>query len=248
MIRPNRILVPGALALSLCVSISTPISAEPSFELGVKAGPGITKLTGDDTKVALDYSDSEIDLVVTGNIEESEVRFVVGAFATAMFTDRLGVRVEALYFRKGGKGDLAGEVEIPDYGEFPLTGEMAMTLTYVEIPLLAVGSLSIGQRTTFEVFAGPALALKTSAEAEVKISVMGESSSEDVDIDDEIKGTDLGGVAGAGLTIDLQGAKVFVEGRWTRGFTKIDDTPEELDIRNNAIQFMAGVGIPFGGR
>jgi hypothetical protein len=234
------------------------VSAEITWEIGVKAGLGIAKLTGDDTK---DTESGEFDLgsgfygigEFSQTFDETKTGFVGGVYATAQINERFGVRLEGLYTQKGGTGKNSGGLDIYDPGdEFlgtaTLGGENTITLDYFEIPLLAVVSFPISPTATFDVFAGPAIAFNTKAEGESEQSLtfLGdtESSKETVDISDDIEGTDFGGVIGAGVSFDLARVVLFGEARWTYGFTEIDKSVEAWDIKNSAFGFIVGVGIP----
>jgi hypothetical protein len=245
-------------AAMLCFVSWVGVSAQPSFELGLKFGLGLSKVTGDDTKGSEDiYMDLGDGWYAEGNMTmdfgDMKPGFVGGAYATAHVNEMFGVRLEALYFKKGGKGDNSGELLMYDefdvlQGAIDISGENTLTLDYFEIPLLAVLSFPAGESAAFEVFAGPAIAFNTKAEfeTEVTLSVPGYSETETgkVDLSDDIKGTDFGGVLGAGFTFNLTSVSLFAEARWTMGFTKVDDSADPGDIKNSAFGFMAGVGIP----
>jgi hypothetical protein len=132
-----------------------------------------------------------------------------------------------------------------------VSGENTVTLDYFEFPFLGVISFPVGEMGTFDIFAGPVLAFNINAEIEqeITLSAMGasETVTETVDISDEVKGADFGGLIGAGLTFDLGQVMLFGEARWEYGFTQvIDDGDEDEDIKNMAFGFIAGVGIPLG--
>lgn len=253
-----HVLTVMAVVTALCFLLTGNAAAQVKFELGVKAGLGLAKITGDDNTWTeggvLDLGDG---FYATGSatqaFDETKVGFVGGVYATAQVNDRFGVRLEGLYTKKGGKGKNSGELDIYDpsdtfLGSAMISGENTLTLDYFEIPLLAVFSFPVSPTATFDVFAGPALAFNTKAEwdAEFVISMAGDSEkeSEKIDMKDNVEGMDFGGVLGAGVSFELPSVVLFGEARWTYGFKEIDKSTDQMDIKNSAFGFMVGVGIP----
>jgi hypothetical protein len=149
-----------------------------------------------------------------------------GAFVTAQITEMFGVQLEGLYMQKGAKYDDT------DSTGAAITGKLK--LDYIEIPLLAVASFKAAEKVMINVYAGPALGILASAK------------DEDVDIKDYVKSTDFGATFGAGFTYDVETVKIVVEGRYTLGLVKIDDTDAKEDIKNGNFAIMGGFSIPFG--
>jgi hypothetical protein len=221
----------GALIL---FPLATDAVAQTSWEIGLRAGMGGAKLTGDDVEAFTFYLDEST--YVQGDIGDMRMGFVGGGYATAHINEQFAVRLEALYLQKGGKGDLVGEI-----GGTPFALEMTFKLDYVEFPLLAVVSFPAGSSGTFDIFAGPAVSFNLSAEIEAKAG--GQSASEDLE---GVSSVDFGGVLGAGFTLALTSVDLFADARWEWGFTSIDDSEIEADIKNSAFGFMVGVGFPLG--
>ncbi len=234
-----RLWIVGVIGALLMFPAWTDTLAQPSWEIGLKTGVGTTKLSGDDVKNFSFFVDT--DNFIEGDIGDMRLGFVGGGYGTIHVNDQFGVRLEALYFQKGGKGDITGEV-----GGVPFTGDLTFKVDYFEVPLLAVFSFPAGPSGTFDVFAGPALGFNLTGEMETEITVAGESVTETQDLED-IKSTDFGGVLGAGFTLSLTSVDLFADARWEYGFTKIIDTEDEVDLKNNAFAFMIGVGFPLGG-
>jgi len=225
----------GFLGALLLFPMWTDAIAQTTWEIGLKAGMGGAKLTGDDVKSFTFFVD-ELNYV-EGDVEDMKMGFVGGGYATAHFAKQFGVRLEALYVQKGGTGDLTGE-----FDGFPFQVEMSFKLDYIEFPLLAVVSFPAGTSGTFDLFAGPAVAFNLNAELEVEAE--GQSASEDIE---NASSTDFGGVVGAGFTLALTSVNLFADARWEWGFTNIVDSDLDADIKNNAFGFMIGVGFPLGG-
>ncbi len=253
-----RILTVVAVAERCVFLLWGNVSAQVTWELGVKAGLGLAKVTGDDAKMTESGTfDLGEGFYGTGSMTQafdgSKTGFVGGLYATAQVNERFGIRLEGLYTQKGGKGDNTGSIDVYDpsdtyLGTATFSGENTLTFDYFEFPLLAVVSFPVSESATFDFFAGPALAFNTKAEVEFEmtISMDGESQTdaETEDIKDEVEGMDFGGVLGAGVSFDLDSVVLFGEARWTYGFKEIDKSSDNLDIKNSAFGFMVGVGIP----
>ncbi|UCG51597.1 MAG: PorT family protein [Candidatus Latescibacterota bacterium] len=248
----------AAVAVVVCFASWTSVSAQPSFEFGVKGGLGFAKLSGDETSdTEFFYWDLGGGYYAEGEViidfGDMKLGFVGGAYAALQIVDQFGVRLEALYFKKGGKGDNSGQVGLYDPADnllesIDVSGENTVTLDYFEFPILGVISFPVGTQARFDIFAGPALAFKTSAEAEIELTLtadgQSETEKETMDISDDVKGTDFGGIIGAGLTFDLQQVTLFFDARWEYGFTEIFEHPDDPELKNSAFSFIAGMGIP----
>jgi opacity protein-like surface antigen len=151
--------------------------------------------------------------------------FAGGAFITANLNKDFAIRLEGLYVQKGAKSDDAGDT-------------YTIKLDYFEIPVLAVIKLPVNEKIEVQGFAGVSFAFNVSAKV---------SDGEEIDIKDDIKSADYGLTVGAGVAYDIGSAKILLDGRWTYGLNKIDDTTRDLDVKNSDFLIMAGVGIPIGG-
>lgn len=259
------------VTFALCSVWSAGVLAQPSFELGFKFGLGLAKLAGNDTELrdcARDeYFEFEggygfIDGCLTDAVDALKVGFVAGAYATTRIIPELGVRLEALYLKKGGKGDISGQFDVEWYDDFGIwqgtsvfdvSGENTVTLDYIEFPILGLVSLPLGTMGTFDFFAGPAFAFNTKAKwkSEAKMYLDGQRTtlwSESEDIKDHVKKLDIGLVFGAGFTLNLQELLVFGEARLTYGFTEFIEYDDPLmtnpDFKNRAFGVIVGLGIP----
>lgn len=237
----NRYLVVWMLGLALSLCAWTGASAEPTFELGLKAGVGVAKLHGGDTEGLEVFSDEDLGITVESDITDLKLGFVGGGYVMLHVTDQFGARVEALYFQKGGKGEFSGEITTPVTASYD--GEATFTLDYFEVPLLGVVTFPAGPSGKVELFAGPSVGFNANAKAKVEVNVDGESSEEEEDIED-IKSIDFSGVVGAGFVLSLAKVNLFAEARYMHGFTKVDDSDAKADIKTSAFGFMVGIGFP----
>jgi len=251
------------LLMTLSGTFPVPTMASPIFvELGLKAGVAFSKLSGSN----LERTDSgPFDLgggftgagFVSSGIQDMKAGFLGGAYGTVHFNERLAVRLEALYSMKGGKGGNSGTVDVydpsnlsnPFIGTITLTGTNQLSLAYVELPLLGVATFPTGETSAFEVFAGPSIAFKTSAKTTQRITLSStfaptQSGGRTINVADSFKSTDWGATFGAGMIFEHLGHPIFLEARWTMGFTEIDNTGSGQDWKNSALALGAGIGFP----
>jgi hypothetical protein len=232
--------------------------AQPTFELGFKAGLSLSKLSGSDLEESnsgtFDLGDGFTGVgTVSSGIGDMKPGFIGGGYAMVHINDRLGVRLEALYSMKGGQGNNSGLFDVYDptnvfVGTVNLSGTNHLSINYFEVPLLGVATFPTGTASAFELFAGPSFAFKTSAKLkeEITFSTLGASQTETqtTDVGDSFKSTDVGGVLGAGIVFHRDTHPLFMEARWTMGFTEIDNTGGGADWKNSAIAINLGVGFP----
>lgn len=203
----KRLVVP-TLAL-MAGFLAAPAAAQaPAPRVGLLAGVNFARFTGEDA-------------------EETDGRtaFLGGAFAEFGLGRNFAIRPELLYAQKGATGDEDGV-------------DLAFKLGYIQVPLLAqytLGSPGAGARP--HVYLGPAIGFKVSC------SLGGEGGGVSVDIGcDEldgavdVKGTDIGGIAGIGA--DIRNVQVGL--RYEMGFTNIIDAPDEPSIKNGVLSLYVG--------
>lgn len=131
-----------------------------------------------------------------------------GAYLTAMFTEHLGLQPELLYSVQGAK-----------------SGDQKYKLGYVTVPVLI--RYSVNDLISFH--AGPQIGILASA----KYS----AGTNDEDIKDQVKGTDIG--IAAGMSIDLP-MKLNFTFRFIKGLSNINDTDSSLKQKNYNLQFSVG--------
>lgn len=219
-------------------------AAETTYEFGFRGGLGMGKITGADAEGIVGIED--YDITISGKFDDYRFGFCGGVYMMAHFTEMLGLRLEALYVMKGGKGEVEGTIDDPGYGVVPFSADVTFKLNYIEMPLLAVLTVPLGEAAKFNVMAGPAFAFNTSSKLKMEIGILGYFLDQTEDIGEEVTGTDIGLVFGGGFEFDAGRVSLFVDGRWTLGISSIDDTGEDLDVKNSTLSFMGGVAIPIG--
>lgn len=150
--------------------------------------------------------------------DENRTGLVGGAFL-AFQPGIFGLQFEALYHEKGFREE---------------NGPRDLDVAYVEIPALLKLGLPLAVIRP-AVFGGVAVAFETRCEFRGL-------DCEEAGLD--TKGTDLSGVFGADLMIDLGGPSLWADGRYSVGFSDIHEAGDVFeDIKNRSWDFTAGVGI-----
>jgi Outer membrane protein beta-barrel domain len=151
--------------------------------------------------------------------EGSRKGLVAGAFVAVPLAGPLSFQPEALFAQKGSAYDF------PDL-------DTTVKLDYVEVPLLLKARFGVGVRPYF--FAGPYVGLRLSAKAHGNA---GADGADDVDLENETKGTDYGVVGGAGVEL----GRLLVEARYARGLGGIASDAIDDDIDNAVWSVLVGL-------
>jgi hypothetical protein len=154
---------------------------------------------------------------------------VGGVFAGVDVNGKGGVIVEVLFSQRGTRA------EFEDEG-FQITD--TFDIDYIEIPVLGRGTFKASDDVMVHLFAGPSFAFRVRDDERVEIN--------GVDVTDESEPTELKaadvGLA-VGITLDIR--RFLIEGRYTYGFTNINDTPDEADLKVKNRTVSVTVGFRF---
>lgn len=166
---------------------------------------------------------------VTGDFEDdfsSRTGFGFGGFLQVMVAPNFSIQPEALYLAKGASEN-----------------DMEVQLNYLQIPVLVQYHLPT-PAVSPRLFVGPSLAFEVACDFDDGAF---SASCEDEGID--TKSADFGLVFGAGVDIPAGGVVVTLDGRYDMGVTNIGEEADalgDIEIKNRAWEFFAGVGFPFG--
>lgn len=203
------------LIAAVAVFGMTSLKAQTQVNYGVKAGPQITNLTGDDIDEA-----------------KSKIGFNVGAYANIRFSDQFAFQPELQYSMQGAKTKEAF-VDV-DGGSYSVEGKIK--LDYINIPLMMKWYAYDGLNFEF----GPQVGFNVNAKGEydetIIIGDVETTSSYSGKIDD-VQSVDFGLNIGAGYEFD-NGLNLGV--RYTHGLT---DVVKDVKGKNSVIGF--GVGYSF---
>ena len=124
-------------------------------------------------------------------------------------------------------------------------GEAKLKLSYIDIPAIVTYTFATGAgQIEPYVMAGPYFGILLSA----KESITTNAGSGDVDIKSTTSSTDFGATFGAGAKIPVGMNRVFVEARYSLGFSNANNDPTSsgTTIKNKGIQIFAGITFPLG--
>jgi len=197
-----------ALGFALFVALPAVSAAQGPASIGVKAGVNIAKLKFEDS--------SAIEIQNPQNL----IGVVAGLYVSKPVSDTVSVRVEGLFSQKGFKSSFKDEDD----------GEQAKSrLTYVDVPVLLDFSPATTSATRFHVFTGPQISFNTKAEVG--------TDGEWVEIEDEVKSTDLGWVLGVGVSSGRFNADVS----YALGLSNI--AKEGNEVKNRVFSVKVGVKL-----
>ena len=196
-----------------------PAVAAGQSTVGFRGGLSVASLGGDDAE--------DLD-------SRTGLRF--GGFFNVPVSDVLGVQVGAGFVQKG-----ASETE--------LGVDLDFKLGYIEIPLLLTLSPSTNGSVGFTFSVGPAVGFKTGCNVSATdAGVTVDFDCDDPTVDVDLKSFEVGAMVGAGLDIGLtDSVSLVLDGLYNFGFTKIDDSGVDDDVKNRAFSILAGVSFSVGG-
>jgi hypothetical protein len=217
----SRALIP-ALTIGAAF-IPSLVSAQRTGEMtfGVMAGLQYAKLSQDPEP-------NEVELKYKAGL-------LAGAFLGIPITDVVSIEPQVLFSQKGAKVEGTGN-------NSDLEG--SIRINYIEVPvLLKLWFPGYNSQVTPFLFAGPAVGFKVSCKAEgVILAVTGDRDCEEVEVI-SVKSTDFSGTVGGGIKFRAGNQLVILDARYTHGFTNINDSNDDRDIKNRAFAVTIGLGF-----
>lgn len=154
-----------------------------------------------------------------------------GVSLAFVFPNGLSIQPEIRYIVKGAKSDSA----IVTGEDLPL--RVKSTISYLEIPVLAVYSFDFGASVKPRVFAGPYFASKLESSIEWQSTRGGLTQSE---TDQSVESIDLGFVLGGGLEFEVAGERVVLGARGTFGRSDVRNRPD-APLRNTGLEIFTSL-------
>ncbi len=143
-----------------------------------------------------------------------------------------------LFTQKG----VSYEATVTEPGEPPVSGEISLDLTYLEVPVLLRADLGqAGGAVRPFVLAGPVVSYQTGCSIGFEVGEFSESDDCDADGDAEINKLDVGGTVGGGLAFLLGSREVTAGVRYTQGFRNLGKDGPDAKNQNFSVLF----GIAF---
>ena len=147
---------------------------------------------------------------------DMKIAYHIGGYINVAFSETLSLQPELLYNAVGAKASEDGY-------------DGSWNFNYVSLPVMLMYSFG-----TVNIQAGPQVGFLTSA----KLKVEGDGASEEVDLKEDMKGTDFGFNIGLGANF----GKVNASARYCIGLSNIFDV-EDADVKNGVIQLSLGVKL-----
>lgn len=192
-----------------------------------------------------DITTPEISLV---NIPDTKINksFTVGAVAEFGIANGFAIQTEANYTKKGFIINERIPLELADI-PLPIGVKVTTDLNYIEVPVLAKYNFGNGKVGGY-ITAGPTMSyassgrFRTAANFIIDINVIDQK----FDFDElNISKFDIGASIGGGGTVNIGSTKLFVDARYTHGFSKLDNIPViDLDFKNKNFALTTGFLIP----
>ncbi len=216
----------SCIGLMLTVAAAAPLAGQAAggLEIGAKVG----------------FTSSTLDVETTDPIEVDRLTGFGGGGYLRIPLGPVALQPELLWLRKGAS------LSSSAFGDFSAD----LKLDYVEIPLLLVIPVSQQGGVSPYFFGGPTIAFEAACEVSVEGGGIDLSADcdegDEVNVGEERKKTDLGIALGASHRIPAGGGGVLLEGRYTHGFTNLDDSADPDTIKNRSIAVLFGYSFPLG--
>ena len=149
-----------------------------------------------------------------------------GLFMVKPLNDNMGFRAELQYSQNGAKYDLDEAMQA-----FIGAEEIKVKVTFIAVPLLLQYAVATEGNIKPVILVGPYVAFKLSAKTE--------ADGEEDDMED-VKSMDYGLMFGGGVVIN---DKFEITARYAMGLTSMDDSEDEMDIKNKTIQITVGIRL-----
>lgn len=207
----DEILVKKFLATLLAVlsGASFSFTAPNIIGKGIKLGVNFARIQGEDV--------SEVWTGKTG--------FIIGGFLIYSIDELLAIQPEIQFSRKGARYEdiIEGDPSIS-----------WVNLAYLEIPILAKFLMPGQGQAKFRpcLFTGPYLGLKLSGTTRTEWK--GKTQEERIE---DLKGTDFGLIFGGGVDVALGTGRVFLDVRYSWGFSSIMKIEE---VKNTSFSILFG--------
>ena len=227
------------IGLAIAIFAITINTIKAQVSIGAKGGASLTKTMG--SGFIQNYT-GELNYIVSGN----------GAVYLEMpIAGNLSFRPEIGYTQTGAGASLGTSFNITGV-DMPIGGTVRQRLTYLQAaPMLKYEFGNEESAVKPYIILGPTLNYMVDAKLVTRADlIIFRSQPYRIDLPlGTFNQFQVGGAGGLGLSFDLGNSKVFIEGRYERGFTRVYDVPVlRVPVHNQSFSFMAGFSIPFGRR
>jgi hypothetical protein len=222
-------------ALSVvCVGLST----HAQVSIGARGGVSLAKTTGNGGFI--ENFTGNLDYIVSGN---GAIFLKVPIAGGLSFRPELGYKQSGAGISSNNLLDLIGV-------NIPLGGSIKQRLTYIQAPMLFQYDFGYEDSPVQPyIIAGPTFNYladgKIVSRADL-ILFQTQPTRTKIGLG-TFNRFEVGAAGGAGLSFTVGNSKIFVEGRYERGLTRLYDTPlVRVPVHNQSFSVLAGFSIPIG--
>lgn len=198
-----------------------------------------------------------IILFLNVSVAEAQVAFSLGVKAGATVTSFKGDQAPEVDTKTGLAGGLFANLSILEFlavqPEFFLHQKGATTINtgnrneirvnYFTIPVLVKLRMPLGKTVYPNLFAGPNFSFLV--DGRYTSTDMQNGNETQINISN-VRNNDTGGIIGAGIDFEGQGVFFTVDVRYGFGFRTLGENTYSLNIKNEDITIMAGIGFRIG--
>lgn len=163
------------------------------------------------------------------------------------FSENFAIQPELNFTTKGFKIRESANINIYEM-PLPLGVTAVSKFNYVEVPVLAKARFGTGKTQAY-VVAGPTLGYATGGKLETRANILFEIDLYETPLDLNSIGYErfeVGGTVGGGVAFDTGGGQLFVDARYSHGFTEVYDIPIVRErVQNKSFGINAGYMIRF---
>jgi Outer membrane protein beta-barrel domain len=172
----------------------------------------------------LNLANASVDPLPTGLSTGTLSGFGGGIVLSSSFVEGFGLNIEGLYLQKGTTLTAQG------------IGDYKLKANYIEVPVMLTYTFSMQTSSVGPyIMAGPSFGYRLSAKEVAP-------DGTETDFKDNTKSTDVGATFGAGVKLPVNPITIFLEARYTIGFTNINNTPNDnTTIKTKGIQIFVGI-------
>ncbi|UCG62067.1 MAG: PorT family protein [Candidatus Zixiibacteriota bacterium] len=230
----------AAVCMIVIVMLAASVSSQPTVEIGLKTGLSQGTWSAENTGFVstIRYALSDMDFT-DDFAASSRMGFQAGGFVAVSMSKYFSIQPELILIKKGVsvEGSAVREAPSPDAETLTYILDERISLTYLEIPVLAKLTIPTPGNVRPSVYIGPAFAFNLSGSDDVYLSVAIESEYSDIfneyegnpDISN-LKGSDVGLVFGGDLRIPSGSINWILDVRYTIGTSKLFDDVNPADI------------------
>ena len=195
--------------------------AQVDVDFGFLAGANFSWFKGD-TPALFDGDEFDVFNSIDADIDRMHPGMVLGVFTAFRPRTGLGLRIEAVYSELGGKGDFSGEIDLDDFSDDEIYGDILLKNTYLELPVLAIVPLGSGENR-WSLLAGLSLAFKLKSEMRFNSRIDDGYYTDATEFTGQLNDRDYHALIGLECRTVIQEVVFLLDVRYKRGLLDVED-------------------------